>query len=513
MPDILLDALFGLALAAPAVGALLTALTAARSGRTARTSTAVALVAAAVVLVVSSGSPITWSFGERLLVESDRLGSLLLVFVLSATLVVQAYAVRSLGGDVVRHRFFAASGVAATATATVVVAADLWVLVLGWVLVSLATVALLTHDGRPTARAAGRAACRTFLAGDALLVGAAVAASASVGPVSLRPEALAATVAGGEQVAGVSVVAILAVAAVAAAMTRSALPPTQSWLPMSVAAPTPSSAVLHAGIVNGGGVILIRFSPVLAASWIATGLAVAAGCAGVLVGGAVARTRPDVKTGLAWSTVAQMGFMVVQCVTGLLGPALVHMVAHGMYKANLFLGSGSTLAHTHPVAVDDAPRALRAFATAGVTLLAVGVAWLVVRPSSFDGVAGLVLAGFISVTVAQLSWAWLRARPTRSVLDAVALTALVGATTAAVALAAVVKAWLAPSLPQVEPSLAVLGAVALAVTGAAAAALAVAARHRPAWLRGTVDGLYLWFRDLGDPARRAPVMTPVEVRS
>ena len=58
------------------------------------------------------------------------------------------------------------------------------------------------------------------------------------------------------------------------------------------------------------------------------------------------------KTGLAWSTVAQMGFMVVQCVTGLLGPALVHMVAHGMYKANLFLGSGSTLGHTHPARPD-----------------------------------------------------------------------------------------------------------------------------------------------------------------
>ena len=149
---------------------------------------------------------------------------------------------------------------------------------------------------------------------------------------------------------------VLALAAVVAAITRCALPPAQSWLPMSVAAPTPSSAVLHAGIVNGGGVLLIRFAPLLAVSARAPPRSRSPAAAPACWSAArCSRTRPDVKTGLAWSTVAQMGFMVVQCVTGLLGPALVHMVAHGMYKANLFLGSGSTLAHTHP-AVGPSPR-------------------------------------------------------------------------------------------------------------------------------------------------------------
>jgi NAD(P)H-quinone oxidoreductase subunit 5 len=514
VPEKLADLVLALAVLAPVVGALTSTVRRARSGRTAMISTAVALVAAAVVLVAAGAdAPAAWSFDGRLLVEADRLGALLLVFVLSATVVVQAYAVRSLRGDLCRHRFFLASGVAAGATATVVVAADLWVAVIAWIVVSLATVALLFHDGRPTARAAARRAARTFLVGDLALLGAAVVAGRSVGAVTLRPDQLSDLASSAPTAGPFPVVAVLAIAAVAAAVTRSALPPGHSWLPMSVAAPTPSSAVLHAGIVNGGGVLLVRFAPVLAVSWVATALAVAAGCAAVLVGTAVARTRADVKTGLAWSTVAQMGFMVTQCVTGLVGPALVHMVAHGMYKSNLFLGSGSTLAHTHPVEPDVGPRLGRAVLTAIVTVLSVGTAWAVVRPSTFRGAAGLVFAGFVAATVAQAAWAWMRARPGRTRLDLVALVGLVVATTAAVGVASAVKAWVAPSLPEVDPRLATAGALALAITGVLAVGLAVVARHARGPLAALTERAYLWSLHLGDPARLAPVTSRIEVRT
>ena len=513
MPDQFFDLILLIAVVAPALGGALSTVPSMRSGRWAVTSTAVALVAAAVVVVVAGGSTApSWQVDGRLLVGADRLGALLLVFVLAATLVVQAYAVRSLRGDLWRHRFFVSSGFAASATATVVIAADLWVLVVGWVAVSLATVALLRHDARPTARAAARRALRTFAVGDAVLIGAALAASASTGTVTLRPVELERLATIAPQLGGVGVVGVLAMAAVAAAVTRCALPPAQSWLPMSVAAPTPSSAVLHAGIVNGGGVLLIRFAPLVSVSWAPTAIAVAAGCGGVLVGGAVARTRPDVKTGLAWSTVAQMGFMVAQCVTGLLGPALVHMVAHGMYKANLFLGSGSTLAHTHPARPDQGPHIARAVGTTGATAVVVGAAWLIARPTSFDGAAGLVFAGFVAVTVAQMVWAWSRSRPERSVLDLAALAALMVGATAAVALAGAIKSWLGPSLPEVAPPTG-FGAAALALTGVAALAVALAARHeRPGPLRAWSERSYLWARHLGDPGRLAPVMSRGEVR-
>jgi NADH:ubiquinone oxidoreductase subunit 5 (subunit L)/multisubunit Na+/H+ antiporter MnhA subunit len=512
VPELPADLLLAIAVAAPGVGGVLSLLRTGRSGRTATVTTAVALLAAAVVIVLAGADrPVSWSWDGRLLVEADRLGALLLAFVLAATLVVQAYAVRSLRGDLSRHRFFLASGLAASATAVVVVAADLWVLVAAWAIVSLATAVLLRHDGRPTARAAGRRAWVTFIAGDAALVVAAVVASATVGTVTLRPDEMTDLVASGDRAGPIGLVTLMAFAAVVAAMTRSALPPAQSWLPMSVAAPTPSSALLHAGIVNGGGVLLIRFAPVLGVSLTATALAVASGCAGVLVGGAVARTRADVKTGLAWSTVAQMGFMVVQCVTGLLGPALVHMVAHGMYKANLFLGSGSTLPHTHPARVDAGFHPWRVAQTFVVTAVSVGSAWVLVRPSSFVGAAGLVFAGFVAATVAQATWAWLRVRPERSAVDAAAFAGLVVATTAAVALAAAAKAWLGPSLPEVDPSLATAGAVALAVTGLAAVGLTLIARHGRGPVAALAERCYLWALHVGDPGRLAPVTSRIEI--
>jgi NADH:ubiquinone oxidoreductase subunit 5 (subunit L)/multisubunit Na+/H+ antiporter MnhA subunit len=513
----MLDAVTTLALAvavgAPVIGGLISAQGAGRSGRAAVMGTGVGVVAAVTVLVASAADrPATWGSADRPLVEADRLGALLLVFVLLAALVVQSYAVRALRGDLFRHRFFVSSAAAASATALMVVAADLWMLALAWVAVSWATAALLRHDGRPAARAASRRAFASFAIGDLALLGATIAASVSAGAVTVRPDELAAIVQSEDAAGPFALATVLAVGVVAAALTRSAIPPAQSWLPMSVAAPTPSSAVLHAGIVNGGGVLLVRFAPVLAASRVATGAAVLGGCAGVLLGGAVARTRPDVKTALAWSTVAQMGFMVVQCVTGLLGPALVHMVAHGMYKANLFLGAGSTLAHTHPAAPDDRPLAPRAAIVAAVTTLAVGTAWVVVRPSSFGGVAGLVFAGYVAATVAHATWSWLRSRPVRSRLDLLAGVALVLATVAAVGLAAAIKAWLGTTIPEVDVALAAPGAILLALTGLVAVALPLAARRARGPLAGLSDRAYLWAAHLGDPARLAPVMARQEVR-
>ena len=499
MSDTILELILLVAIAAPALGGALSTIPPLASGRWATMSTAVALLAAAVIVVAAGGSASpSWEIDGRLMVEADRLGALLLLFVLAATLVVQAYAVRSLRGDLWRHRFFVASGFAASATATVVVAADLWVLVVGWLAVSLATVALLRHDARPTANAAAGRALRAFALGDAVLIGAAIVAGASAGTVTLRPTELDELAANAPQVGGVGVVGVLALAAVVAAVTRCALPPAQSWLPMSVAAPTPSSAVLHAGIVNGGGVLLIRFAPLVAVSWAPTAIAVTAGCAGVLVGGAVARTRPDVKTGLAWSTVAQMGFMVVQCVTGLLGPALVHMVAHGMYKANLFLGSGSTLGHTHPARPDPGGHPARVAGTAAVTAVVVGAAWLIVRPASFDGAAGLVFAGFVAATVAQVVWAWSRSRPSRSALDVAAFAALLLATIAAVALAGAIKSWLGPSLPEVTPPTG-FGAGALALTGVVALAVGIAAQRATV---GSAPGVRRAELPVGPPSRR-----------
>ncbi|RBF92950.1 oxidoreductase, partial [Xanthomonas oryzae pv. oryzae] len=111
-----------------------------------------------------------------------------------------------------------------------------------------------------------------------------------------------------------------------AAVLKSAQFPTHGWLTEMMEAPTPVSALLHAGVINGGGFLLIRFSDLmLSAPGVLAVLAMLGGFT-ALFGALVMLTQPAVKTSLAWSTVAQMGFMMLQCGLALFPLALLHIV-------------------------------------------------------------------------------------------------------------------------------------------------------------------------------------------
>lgn len=127
------------------------------------------------------------------------------------------------------------------------------------------------------------------------------------------------------------------------ATARSALPPFSGWLLSSMTAPTPISALMHAGLVNAGGFLLIRFAPLLEAAPAARTAAVVIGFCGAVYGIGIMIVRPDVKRALAGSTVSQIGFMVMSCGLGAYAAALWHIIAHGLFKAWLFLGSGSAI--------------------------------------------------------------------------------------------------------------------------------------------------------------------------
>jgi NAD(P)H-quinone oxidoreductase subunit 5 len=139
------------------------------------------------------------------------------------------------------------------------------------------------------------------------------------------------------------------------------------------------SALLHAGIINAGGFILIRFADVmLMAPGVLAALALLGGFT-ALFGGLVMLTQPAVKTSLAWSTVAQMGFMIFQCGLALFPLALLHIVAHSLYKAHAFLASGSTVEliaanrRPGPVAVPNAAAIAKSFAVALAMYALVGL--------------------------------------------------------------------------------------------------------------------------------------------
>lgn len=126
-----------------------------------------------------------------------------------------------------------------------------------------------------------------------------------------------------------------------AALTKSAQFPFHSWLPETMEAPTPVSALMHAGIINAGGVLLLRFSPLIASVPEALLLLSVIGTITLSLGMLSMWAQPDIKRRLAWSTVGQMGFMMVQCGLAAFPMAVLHILGHSCYKAWAFLRSGS----------------------------------------------------------------------------------------------------------------------------------------------------------------------------
>lgn len=196
---------------------------------------------------------------------------------------------------------------------------------------------------------------------------------------------------------------------VLSALLRSAAFPFHGWITDVMEAPTPVSALLHAGVVNAGGLLLVHFAQVVQVSPASTGTLVLVGGFTALFGGLVMLTQPAVKTALAWSTISQMGFMLLQCGLGLWPLALLHIAAHSLYKAHAFLSSGNavrTVAFARrlgPVAVPSGRAAWRSLLFA--VGLYIGIAAITVTlfgpKSPQELTLGVILIFGVSYLVAQ----------------------------------------------------------------------------------------------------------------
>jgi NAD(P)H-quinone oxidoreductase subunit 5 len=128
------------------------------------------------------------------------------------------------------------------------------------------------------------------------------------------------------------------------ALLKCAQLPLHGWLIQVVDAPTPVSALLHAGVINLGGFLLILFAPLLQVATVATATLLFIAGLSFVLSALIMQTRITVKVRLAWSTSAQMGFMLVECALGLYELALLHLITHSLYKAYAFLSAGTTVA-------------------------------------------------------------------------------------------------------------------------------------------------------------------------
>ncbi len=140
---------------------------------------------------------------------------------------------------------------------------------------------------------------------------------------------------------------ISALCIIAAAIVQSAIYPFHRWLLSAMTSPTPASALMHAGFVNGSGILLALFATMLFASDTLNILFIIGGFTAILAQ-FTKLLQVNVKQKLACSTIAQMGFMIMQCGLGFFNAAIVHLILHGFYKAYLFLSSGEEIAQTKP---------------------------------------------------------------------------------------------------------------------------------------------------------------------
>ncbi|GGE06546.1 proton-conducting transporter transmembrane domain-containing protein [Psychroflexus salis] len=144
-----------------------------------------------------------------------------------------------------------------------------------------------------------------------------------------------------------SMLVIAAILLIIAGFIQSALFPFHRWLLSAMTAPTPASALMHAGFINGAGILFTLFASLLIRSNTLMLLFVLGGFI-ALIAQFVKLLQVNVKHKLACSTIAQMGFMVMQCGLGFFNAAIAHLILHGFYKAYLFLSSGEEIEMSNP---------------------------------------------------------------------------------------------------------------------------------------------------------------------
>lgn len=342
----------------------------------------------------------------------------MLAAITAVSSIVQIFALRYLEDESNRSRFFALAGLLTFATAWIAIAPTFVTFTAAWVVAGLGLLGIVGYDRRLQSanKAVGMTAFSELVSSFALVAATVITASLS-STSSLDEVGLAAAELSQASVLGIDAAALTAVLLVIAAITRCAQLPLGGWLQASLFAPTPVSALMHAGVVNGGGLLLIRWSPLATDSAVAMSLLVTIAVATLIVITPAIMARPDVKGSLALSTRAQMAFMLLQCALGAFAAALFHMLGHGMFKASKFLGSGGTVntrikAHEdiRPGAQALLNPALQAVAASLGALAAVAGAVTLIAPSTVDDVGALVLLAFVWSTSAQFIWWWLHVR-------------------------------------------------------------------------------------------------------
>ncbi|NEX23157.1 NADH-quinone oxidoreductase subunit L [Thiorhodococcus mannitoliphagus] len=270
-------------------------------------------------------------------VNSVTVIMLLLVAFVGA--IVTRYARNYMDGDPNRGRFHKWLALTLAAILTLIASGNLLMFALAWIATSLCLHQLLMfYRERPTAVLAAHKKFIASRIGDLSLLAAIALIGFTLNTLQFEEMHRILEAMEGPLPTALEIAALLIVLSAA---LKSAQFPLHGWLLQVMEAPTPVSALLHAGIVNAGAFLVIRMSPIMSHSELALGALAVVGLITLALASLVMLTQTSIKVSLAWSTTAQMGFMLLECGLGLYSLAMLHLVAHSLYKAHAFLASGS----------------------------------------------------------------------------------------------------------------------------------------------------------------------------
>jgi NAD(P)H-quinone oxidoreductase subunit 5 len=343
----------------------------------------------------------------------DRLSALLSLLVGFVGTITFRFSMRYLDGLPGKSRFMGWLFAAVCSAFVLMLADNLLVLFVAWFLTSLGLHKLLTYyPDRPEALPPARKKFLISRLGDLFLIAEIALIWRSWGTMDLH--VFLARLRVGEQAGLAQIVAVLVTLA---ALTKSAQFPFHSWLPETMESPTPVSALMHAGIINGGGALLMRFAPLIAGSQISLVLLVLVGTLTAVLGMFAMWAQVKVKRTLAWSTVSQMGFMMVECGLAVFPAASLHIVGHGCYKAWNFLRAGS-LPALKPLLKPVPPARTLALVALGV-LVGLPFIALAGQATGFDPLGSpgeAALCGVFALSIGQL-WAALLHAPSATLIS------------------------------------------------------------------------------------------------
>ena len=312
----------------------------------------------ALTLVPSEG-PITVRFYDRASVASfiipigfyvDRLSTVMMTLITGVSTIIYCYSTSYMHQDRHARRYLALICLTDFVLICMVSSGNLMMLFLFWQILSY-LLYLLAHNHAHPATLAG--AFKTFtllrVADTAFLAGIVLAyqlygtlefqelfarAAAMPMTISIVPEM--------DVDAATAVTLLLFIGA----MGKSAQFPLHLWLPGSLFAPTPVHALLHAGIINAGGFLINRLAPLFGMSSTTLHVAFVVGTLTAALGATMMLAQNDIKKTLGFSTIGQMGYMIMECGLGAFSLAVFHLIAHGLFKATVFLNCGNVIHKT-----------------------------------------------------------------------------------------------------------------------------------------------------------------------